>query len=267
MIDNNEFPEQLEDEDFEKEKNEKKRLKEEKKQAKKQLKKKEKNDNDIDNDIGISDDEAGIKDDIKSTENKKRKLKKYIPIILVVIIVLLVIAGIVVYVKNGENGTFNNKPESVIDNFCAYINSGDSKKALEYVDFKSYYILYTLDVEDYTKFDETYSEFDESSEDYQYFVDTIDECKNIDSDVYTEILEDYKISLGSVQSVTRIQDTEDLYLIKADLEFSYNGQEESETCSIYVNKIDGQYKIVYGDLADFSLSLLQSVYYITNYSY
>jgi hypothetical protein len=262
MNENNEYPEQLDDEDFEKEKNEKKRLKKEKKQAKKNAKQ---NENEYNS--GISDDESGIKVENETSGKEKRKMKKYIPIIIAVIIVLLVIVGIVVYVKNGETGTFNNKPESAIDNFCAYINSGDSKKALDYVDFKSYYILYTLDVADYTKFDETYSEFDESSEDYQYFVNTIDECKNIDSDVYTEVLEDYKISLGSVQSVTRIQDTEDLYLIKADLEFSYNGQEESETCSIYVGKIDGQYKIVYGDLADFSLSLLQSVYYITNYSY
>jgi hypothetical protein len=264
-MENNEYPEQLEDDDFEKEQAEKKRLKKEKKANKKIKKSKESFEIEDDSEVGISADESGILDE-DAHDRRNKKSKKIVPII-IFIIVALIVAAIAIYIVKGKDGfSSSNTPEVAIDNFCAYFNSENMLKAIDYIDFKGYYIMYSsLETEDYTKFDSVYASFDESLEDYQNYLEYIEECKEIDSDVYSTILEDVKVSLENVQSVTRIQNTDSLYLIKADLKISSGSDSETVTESIYVDMVDGEYKIVYGYLTDVMLSLFQSVYYYNNY--
>jgi hypothetical protein len=246
MDENNEFPEQLEDEDFEKEKAEKKRLKKKVKEVNAQ----------DDLDSSISDDESGILDE--DAKNKKsKKSKKYISIIAIIILVIAVIAGVVYYIKGGKQTISENKPESALDNFCAYFNSADIKNILNYIDFKGYYIFNTeLEAEDYPNFDSVYENFDETDETYQSYLEFLEECEATDESVYNTAMQEVKIALSKIQSVTKIQDTKNLYLVKADVVISVENQEDTTyTESIYVAKIDGQYKMVYGYFPDIIYSL------------
>ena len=123
-------PEQLDDDDFEKEKLEAKKLKKERKINKFQSE--------------ISDDE----------ENNHRTFnkKKITNIVTIILVIALVIAGAVWYVMPHEKKV--SEPEQATKDFCAYFNSGNWKKINEFLDLKGYYILgAVLKEEEYTKFE------------------------------------------------------------------------------------------------------------------
>lgn len=193
-------------------------------------------------------------------------MKKFIPIVIIVIIAVAVIVGIIIYISSGSEKVNKNKPEGVIENFCAYFNSANWEKMLTYVDEKGYYIfLSELSKESYPKFEETYKNFDETKEDYQNYLKYLKECKKIDSEVYETAIKDVKLTVKNILSVTKIQGTKELYLIKADFEISSGSEKETISENIYVAKIDGEYKMLFGYLPDVVYGLLQSVYNYNSY--
>lgn len=253
MNENSEYPEQLDDEEFEEEK---KRLKAEKKKRNKFKEKTEIS--------GISDDEAGV-----TINTQKNKFKKMIPIILIFVVVVVIAIGIVTYVLSGSVGVFANKQETVIRDYCAYFNSADINKLLTTIDTKGYYIFTTdLKQKDYPKFEEKYANFNENIDDYKEYIAYLNECQKIDSEIYKMIFEQVQMKVESIESVSKIQGTKDLYSVKVKFKISSSNQsvaEETVTETIYVAKIDGEYKIVYGYLTDVLYSLFQSVYSYVQY--
>jgi hypothetical protein len=251
------IPEQLDDEDFENEKAEAKRLKAEKKAKKKQEKKNHKEAMKS----AISDDESGIEDE----ENKKPK-SNTLKIALILVIIAVVITAIFVYINGGIEVSKGDDPKAVVSDFCAYFNSGNWEKVASFVDFKGYYVLgYSLDEADYTKFYSTYNDFDEEDETYVSSMEYIESCQELDSELYDAIAEVISISLVSSDEPVLIQGTEGLYKIRIILDTAYNGEKSTETQDVYVAKINGEYKIVYGYLPDLLLSMYQTAYYYGSY--
>jgi len=239
------IPEQLDDEDFEKEKEEEKRLKKERKNQKKAEKK------------FISDDEDGVE-----TKHKKSN-KKNIFFILLLIIIIVAGCGFYYfkYVKN-ENGSY---PEDSIKDLCAFFNSRNWDRVNELIDIKGYYILgIVLEEEEYTKFDEAYNNFIED-ETYTKFIDRLSEYLSLDNEVLTELVSDVKITVNSIENSVKIQNTENLYKIKVNFNVYAQGQSQDMTEDIYVTKVNGEYKIIFGYLPDIILNIYQSGYSYQSY--
>lgn len=169
----------------------------------------------------------------------------------------------------GSIGVFSNKQEAVIRDYCAYFNSADLNKLLTTVDTKGYYIFTTdLKEKDYPKFEEKYENFNEDIEDYKEYTAYLKNCKELDSEIYKAIFEQVQIKVESIESVSKIQNTKDLYSVKVKFRLSANDAstaEQTTTETIYVAKINGEYKIVYGYLTDVLYSLLQTVYMYSQY--
>lgn len=237
-------PEQLEDDDFEKEKLEDKKLK--------KLKK-------------INKFESQISDD-EGYKSKNINKKKFINIFAIILVIALVIAGGVWYVMPHEKKV--SEPEQAAKDFCAYFNSGNWKKVNEFLDLKGYYILGTvLEESEYTKFDAVYKNLEEVDEDYSQYTETIKTVMDIDEDVLNSVAK-IQIRLNSIEACNKIQNTDSLYKLRINFDYIYNGQAENLTSVIFVSNASGEYKLVYGEWIQEVLNYYQSIYLLqSNYGY
>ena len=174
-------PEQLDDNDFEKEKMEEKVAKKEKK-------------------------------DKFDKQNIKVFSVKIISIILIIVFVLL---GIYLYLNPIQKKA--TAPEQAVKEFCAYFNAGNWKKINQLMDFKGYYILGgILEDAEYTKFDLAYKALDEKDETYLKFQDTMDILTSIDEKDLNSV--NIQIRLNNIETCNRIQGTNTLYKLRVNSE-------------------------------------------------
>ena len=243
------IPEQLEDNDFEKER-----------QEQKQLKKSQKNNKQI-----SDDEEASVK-----TVNKKKILN----VLAVILIIAFIIFEIVWYVIYGKLWTFAPKskkttePEQLAEDFCEYFNDENWKKINESMDFKGYYVLGSVLQDDayYPNFDKEYEKLDENDEEFASYLKTVEILKNIDEEILDDVAK-IKIDLKSIDSCNKIQGTDTLYRLRVTFDYIYNGETQSVTNIIFISNASGEYKMVYGEWMQTVLSYYQSIYLQTNYSY
>ena len=235
------IPEQLEDDDFEKEKIEEKRLKKERKKKKVNQ--------------SISDDE-----NINSKIGDKKKTIRVI--FMVIVIILLLVGAIWWYITPHEKKA--SEPEQLAKDFCAYFNSGNWKKINDYLDFKGYYIMgVSLKEEEYPKFDTTYKKFDEQDEKYVQFQTSMSALTNIDDETLGSVA-NIQIKINNIEACNKIQGTETLYKLRIDFNYIYNGQSQQSTGIIYVSNASGKYKIVFGDWIETILNFYYSIYNLQN---
>lgn len=230
-------PEQLEDEDFEKEKEQAKAEKKAKKLAKK---------------------ENGITDE----ENGQVKSKKSSPVKMIVIIVLILASiGVIAayFVIN------LNKPENAINDFVIYFNKSEWKSVDETIDWQGFLTLALIDDNaqteadaneteavlanymDYdTKYKTVYDELEEKG--YGEIVDLIKAGQNDIETILEAMLSGAQLKVEKIISAEKIEKTESLYKIKTDISVTSGEDKETNTVEIYVAKKDGKYKIVGGYL-------------------
>lgn len=231
------IPEQPEDNDFEKEKEELKKAKKEKKLEKK---KKE----------VIEYDESG------NVIKKKNSKKIVITIIIVLAIIALIIGGIVAYFVINLN-----KPENIISDFEKYFNNGQWSETIKCVDIKGLYTLANLDESKYTEFDKAYEEA-EKDEMYIQLKEEIESLKDKEEKGFSTLFGGSSIKLGKVTSVEKIENTKSLYRIKVEITINGNEQELTDLYDIYVAKIDKQYKMVGGELPALIINAYQYIDYM-----
>ena len=222
------IPEQLDDNDFEKEKLEEKQARKEK----------------------------------KFKFDKKQSVKIIFPILFIVLLVV----GIYLYLNPIQKKA--TAPEKAAKDFCSYFNSGNWKKLNQMMDFKGYYILDSVLKEaDYTKFDDAYEDLDENDNSYAKFCDVMKLLINVDNealDSYASV----KINFKNVESCNLIQGTDTLYKLRVSFDYKYNGQTENLMGIIYISNASGEYKMIYGEFIDTVLNFYQSVYMMqSNYDY
>lgn len=237
-------PEQLEDDDFEKEKLEAKKLKKEKKINKYKSQ--------------ISDDEG--------YKSKNINKKKFINIFAIILVIALIIFGSVWYVMPHEKKV--SEPEQAAKDFCAYFNSGNWKEINEFLDLKGYYVLGALLKEsEYTKFDTVYKNLEEVDENYSQYTETIKTVMNIDEDLLNDVAK-IQIKLNNIEACNKIQNTDSLYKLRINFDYIYNGQSENLTSVIFISNASGEYKLVYGEWIQEVLNYYQSIYLLqSNYGY
>ena len=221
-------PEQLDDNDFEKEKIEEKKIRKEKK-----------------------------------FEFNKKQVAKFSSILLVIAVIFV---GIYLYLNPIEKKL--DAPEQAAKNFCAYFNSGNWKKINNLLDFKGYYVLGTvLDEIEYPIFDSAYKNLDENEEDYQKFQEMIKLFTNIDEDDLENFAQ-LQIRLNKIEACNIIQGTDSLYKLRVNFTFIYDGQADEATDVIYISNASGEYKLVYGAWMETILNYYQSIYmFNSNYNY
>lgn len=183
----------------------------------------------------------------KEQEAKKEKNGKAKKIILIILAIILIAGiGLAVFfvVKMGS-------PEKTIEDFVGYFNSGDFENVMGTMDLKGFYAISMLGLEnsegtvDYTKFDSKYAEL-KDTDDCKDFIDTL---SKIDKASVKEYFKGYTLKITSMKEPVKIQNTEALYKITANVDLvSSEGETSSDEAIFYVAKIDGKYKIVNGDL-------------------
>lgn len=236
---NNSFPEQLEDNDFEKEKLENKK-------GYKSL---------------ISDDE----------ENGKKQINKrfIINIIMIIIAIILVIIGIVYYVNPHDKKA--TAPEKAIQNFCKYFNNQDIDEASDLIDSKGYYVLSSLETSAYPKFDSYYKNSDElfSQEENGVEIDFDDQEKYLNSYIKSAIevtSSGLRLSVKNIDSCNLIQGTKGLYKLRVNFEYDNGtGKLGQLTDVVYVSNNSGEYKIIAGTFLNDIMSTYNS--YLTYQQY
>ena len=235
------IPEQLEDNDFEKEK-----------KLKKEGKLKSQ----------VSEDEENL--------TKKFDKKKIFNVVAVLLVILFIGFEIVWYAMYGKLWTFsidkknNSEPETIVEEFCSYFNDGNWKKVNENMDFKGYYVLtQVLEEANYPKFDSTYKSLEELDENYSKYKEYIEQVSNIDEEAL-ENLNSFKINIKEIQACNKIQGTSSLYKLRINYEYVVSGQKENMTGIVYVSNASGKYKVVGGDWMGEILYTYEYVYMMTN---
>lgn len=221
-------PEQLEDNDFEKEKKEAKQARKEK----------------------------------KIEVNKKLMVK----VVSVLLVVALILVGIYLYLNPIPKKS--SISEDFVKEFCSAFNNGKWDKVNNLMDFKGYYILgAVLEEADYTKFDTAYKSLEEDEETYVNYLQNIKNLTTLDRDSLSSFA-DIQIKLNSVEASNLIQGTRTLYKLRVNFDYIYNGQSENIVDFIYISDISGQYKMVYGEWMQTILNYYQSIYMLqVNYGY
>lgn len=220
-------PEQLDDNDFEKEKIEAKTARKEK----------------------------------KFEFNKKQVIK----IISFILVIVLIGVGIYLYLNPIQKKA--TAPEKAAKDFCTYFNNGNWRKLNKLIDYKGYYILGgVLEEAEYTKFDEVYDDLKETDRQYAEFLDTIDIIMNIDQEAL-DSYQSIQIKVRSIDSCNLIQGTETLYKLRVTFDYIYNGQAETITGVVFVSNASGEYRMVFGEWLQTVLNYYQSVYMLqANYN-
>lgn len=235
------IPEQLEDNDFEKEKEELKKMKKQKKLEKKLEKQKRKGINSSDNEE-TKDEEVKYDEDGNIILEPKKSKKKLIIIIVSIILILAVIGGLVAYFYISFN-----RPENIILDCASYFNEKDWDKYIDCIDFKGYYALggFYLQKDEYNKFDEVYDKI-EDQDTYEVYKNLMDQFLKKKDKLLDTMAKDVTINVTDVESKYKIENTKSLYKVRVKLKVSYQGQTEEVPVDFYVTKIDGKYKIVEG---------------------
>lgn len=250
-------PEQLDDDDFEKEKSKLKAEKEAKKALKKAEKAKKK-----------ADEKEVLLDEEGNPIKRKRKKSEKITIAVIVVIILAIVIGVAGYLIYSLN-----RPENAILDFFSYVNEEDWDNAINLVDIRGYLTMTLIDMESeddentsYIDYENKYNTvFDELAE---LGYDEVENSLEYGQENYTEIMSglftDTTITVDSVDSVERIGDT-DLYRVSVNLVLSDDtGTYADQTSSydLYVAKQDGEYKMVGG-----AFTSMIYYYYETYYAY
>ena len=221
------IPEQLDDNDFEKEKKEEK-------QAKKE----------------------------KRFEINSKKIMKLTSVILVLVLISI---GVYLYLNPIEKKA--TAPEKAAKDFSAYFNAGNLDKISDFIDLKGYFILgYALEEADYTKFDTVYKDI-EDDETYIKYEEGLSVLSTIDDDILNSIFEDrIRIrSIESCNKIQNT-DTLYKLRINYDYIYS-DGQSETNLGVIYVSNASGKYRLVYGDWMEIVLNYYQTAYMLqSNYA-
>lgn len=231
------IPEQLEDEDFEKEKD---RLKAEKaaKKAEKKAKKQSEKNNKIDN-----------KDEKSYSKKKRQKVITIVIIVAIIVFILVGIAGYLIYAIN--------RPENVIEDFVSYVNEEDWTNAMNQIDMQGYMTMSLIDLESeedssisYTDYENKYDNIYNELEDMGYgdLIDVIEYGEENNTEILESLFTETSFTINSIDSVERIGDTK-LYKITVNLTITDDTgtySDETDTYEMYVAKKDGEYKIVGG---------------------
>ena len=231
------IPEQLEDEDFEKEKD---RLKAEKaaKKAEKKAKKQSEKNNKIDN-----------KDEKSYSKKKRQKVITIVIIVAIIVFILVGIAGYLIYAIN--------RPENVIEDFVSYVNEEDWTNAMNQIDMQGYMTMSLIDLESeedssisYTDYENKYDNIYNELEDMGYgdLIDVIEYGEENNTEILESLFTETSFTINSIDSVERIGDTK-LYKITVNLKITDDTgtySDETDTYEMYVAKKDGEYKIVGG---------------------
>ena len=247
------IPEQLEDEDFEKEKDNLKAEKAAKKAEKKAKKQSSKN-----NLVDIKDKKAYFK-------KRKQKIITIAIIVAIAVFILVGIAGYLIYVIN--------RPENAIEDFVSYINEEDWNNAMNQIDMQGYMTMSLIDLEsqedssvsytDYeSKYDNVYNELDDMG--YGQLMDVIEYGEENKVEILESLFSETSFVVNSFESVERIGDT-NLYKITVNLTIRDDTgtySDETETYEMYVARRDGEYKIVSG-----TFPAIIFYYYQYNYTY
>lgn len=255
------IPEQLEDEEFEKEKSKikaEKAAKKAEKKAKKQAKKAKKS-----GEVGENIEE----DKTKKVDHKKRK-QRIVTIAIIVIIILFILIGIAGYLIYAIN-----KPENAIEDFVSYINEEDWNNAYNLIDMQGYMTMALIDYESQddsnvsysdfeNKYDNVYNELDDLG--YGQLQDVVEYGEKNNVDLLKTLFSETTFTVNSVDSVEKIGDIK-LYKITVELTIQDNtgsSSDSTDTYEMYVAKIDGEYKIVSG-----AFPAIIFYYYQYNYAY
>lgn len=196
----------------------------------------------------------------KARKEKKFELdrKQIIKIISFLLTIALIIIGIYLYLNPIEKKA--TAPEQAAKDFCAYFNSGNWNKVKKIMDFDGYYVLgAVLEEADYTKFDTAYRKIDKDSKKYEEFDETMAVLTNIDPEVLNSFAS-IQIHLKNIESCNLIQGTKTLYKLRVNFDYVYDGKTENRTDVIYISNASGEYKMVFGEWMQTVLNLYQSVY-------
>lgn len=246
-------PEQLDDDEFEKEKEKKKAAKAAKKAEKKAKKQKE---------------ELELDENVNPKKTKMKKSEK-ITIILVIIIILAIIGGVAGYLIFALN-----RPENAVKDFTSYISEENWTEADNLIDMQGYLTMLLIASEsnssdtsnvsyiDYeNKYDNAIADLEKMFSEKGYSMDfnkILEYGKEHKDEYYKEIFGNAAIKFESA-NVERIGKTS-LYKVTATLTLSAkDGSQADETTSyeMYVAKKDGKYQVVGGQFVE----LVFSYYY------
>ena len=224
-------PEQLDDNDFEKEKMEKKKAKK----------------------------EEGFK--------LNKQVVKHTSVKIVSILLIIAFIGLGIYLYLNPIQRKSTAPEKAAKDFCAYLNAGNWKKVNDLIDFKGFYVLgAVLDEAEYTKFDIAYKNLDEEDETYIKFMETANILTSLDDEDLDSV--SIQIRIKNIEACNKIQSTDTLYKLRVNFDYIYDGQAENMTDVIYLSNASGEYKMVYGEWMQTVLNYYQSIYVIkTSYGY
>lgn len=251
------IPEQLDDDEFEKEKSRKKAEKEAKKALKKSEKAKKK-----------GEEKEVLLDENGNPIKRKRKKSEKITIAVILVIILAIVIGVVGYLIYSLN-----RPENAILDFFSYVNEEDWDNAINLVDIRGYLTMTLIDMESeddentsYIDYESKYNTvFDELAE---LGYDEVENSLKYGEENYSEIMSglftDTTITVDSVDSIERIGET-DLYRVSIKVVLSDdtgNYADQTSSYEIYVAKQDGEYKMVGG-----AFTAMIYYYYETYYAY
>lgn len=234
-------PEQLDDDDFEKEKSKLKAEKEAKKALKKAEKAKKK-----------ADEKEVLLDEEGNPIKRKRKKSEKITIAVIIVVILAVIIGIAGFLIYSLN-----RPENVIIDFLSYVNEEDWDSAINLIDMQGYLTMTLIDLESeddsnvsYIDYENKYDTvFDELADlGYDEISSSLEYGKENNSDIMSSLFSETTLTVEEVEDVERIGDT-DLYRVAVSIRASDDtGTYSDETASYdtYVSKMDGEYKMVGG---------------------
>ena len=216
------------------------------------------------------DDSDFEKEKLEEKRNRKFELgkKQIVKVISIMLVFLLIGIGIYLYLNPIQKKS--TASEKVLEDFCAYFNSGNWEKINNIIDFKGYYVLgHSLEEKDYPKFDYIYCTVKKNDENYLEYEQNINTLiSSLDEESLKNMTGD-RILINSIDACNLIQGTETLYKLRVNYDFiGYSGQKQSGTGIVYVSNADGDYKIVYGDWMELILNYYQTAYmYQSNYGY
>lgn len=234
-------PEQLDDDDFEKEKSKLKAEKEAKKALKKAEKAKKK-----------AEEKEVLLDEEGNPIKRKRKKSEKITIAVIIVVILAVIIGIAGYLIYSLN-----RPENVIIDFLSYVNEEDWDSAINLIDMQGYLTMTLIDLESeddsnvsYIDYENKYDTvFDELADlGYDEISSSLEYGEENNSDIMSSLFSETTLTVEEVEDVERIGDT-DLYRVAVSIRASDdtgNYSDETASYDIYVSKMDGEYKMVGG---------------------
>ena len=256
------IPEQLDDNDFEKEKDKIKAEKAAKKAEKKAKKAKQKAE---DSEIKLDENGNPIK-----TKPKMKKSKK-ITIVVIIILIIAIVGGVAGYLI-----LVRNRPQNAILDFIAYINEDNWESAINLVDMQGYLTMVSIDLESKEDSNISYADYDNRYENAindlkELGYNEIENALEYGNENYKDILElvfsNVTFTVNDVENVERIGES-NLYKVTVNLTSTSSDASATGGTNIYemyVAKKDGEYKIVGGTFAATIFYGYETLYAYTQY--